>query len=493
VEGRAADAGGGQFEVARLRSDIAHVDVADPPSSWTGRYLRGVAAADFLCALAAAVLAFFVRFDVGPHPHYLAFSLGLPILWMLAAALSGAYDARFIGVGSEEFRRVLNAAVSLTAAVAITAYATKTQLARGYVVIALPTAAVLDMAARYLLRKRLHRRRGAGLCMRRTVAVGHRDSVDMLINELRRDHYHGLRIVAVCLPDGRLTSQEVEGVAVHGNLNEVALAVGRSAADTVAVLGCPEMDGLRLRRLAWELEKTGTDLCVASALLDVAGPRTTIRPVAGLPLLHVEHPELSGTKQVLKALFDRVAAAAGLFVLAPFLALIAIAIRLREGRPVLFRQTRVGKNGQPFTVYKFRTMVIDAEQRKAQLTGHSEDNGVLFKIRGDPRITRTGAWLRRYSLDELPQLFNVLLGDMSLVGPRPPLPEEAAKYGDYVRRRLVVKPGLTGLWQVKGRSDLSWEESVRLDVRYVENWSFALDLQILWKTLSAVVRGSGAY
>jgi exopolysaccharide biosynthesis polyprenyl glycosylphosphotransferase len=481
--------------VAHLRSDIAHVDVADPPSSWTGRYLRGIAAADFLCALAAAILALFVRFDPGPqlHAHYLAFSLGLPILWMLAAALSGAYDARFIGVGSEEFRRVLNAAVSLTAAVAITAYATKTQVARGYVVIALPTAAVLDLTARYLLRKRLHGRRGAGLCMRRTVAVGHRDSVDMLISELRRDHYHGLRIVAVCLPDGRLTSQEVEGVAVHGNLNEVALAVGRSAADTVAVLGCPEMDGVRLRKLAWELEKTGTDLCVASALLDVAGPRTTIRPVAGLPLLHVEHPELSGTKQVMKALFDRVAAAAGLFVLAPFLALIAITIRLREGRPVLFRQTRVGKNGRPFTVYKFRTMVIDAEKRKAQLTGHSEVNGVLFKIRGDPRITRTGAWLRRYSLDELPQLFNVLLGDMSLVGPRPPLPEEAAQYGDYVRRRLVVKPGLTGLWQVKGRSDLSWEESVRLDVRYVENWSFALDLQILSKTLSAVVRGSGAY
>ncbi len=466
-----------------------------PPSAWTGRYLRGVAAADFLCALAAAVLALIVRFDAGPQlpTHYLAFSLGLPILWVLAAALSGAYDARFIGVGSDEFRRVLNAAVSLTAAVAIIAYATKTQVARGYVVIALPTAAVLDLTARYWLRKRLHRRRGAGLCMRRTVAVGHRDAVDILITELRRDHYHGLRIVAVCLPDGRLTSQEVEGMAVHGNLNEVALAVGRSAADTVAVLGCPEMDGLRLRRLAWELEKTGTDLCVAPALLDVAGPRTTIRPVAGLPLLHVEHPELSGAKQVMKALFDRVAAAAGLLVLAPFFALIAIAIRFREGGPVLFRQTRVGKNGRPFTVYKFRTMVIDAEERKAQLTGHSEVNGVLFKIRRDPRITRTGAWLRRYSLDELPQLLNVLLGDMSLVGPRPPLPEEAAKYGDYVRRRLVVKPGLTGLWQVKGRSDLSWEESVRLDVRYVENWSFALDLQILWKTLSAVVRGSGAY
>jgi exopolysaccharide biosynthesis polyprenyl glycosylphosphotransferase len=253
------------------------------------------------------------------------------------------------------------------------------------------------------------------------------------------------------------------------------------------------MDGLRLRRLAWKLEKMGTDMCVAPALLDVAGPRTTIRPVAGLPLLHVEHPELSGARQVMKALFDRAAAAAVLLMLAPFFVLIAFAIRLREGGPVLFRQNRAGKDGRTFTVFKFRTMVLDAEEQKAQLTVRNEFDGIIFKIRRDPRVTRTGAWLRRYSLDELPQLFNVLLGDMSLVGPRPHPLEETAKYGDDVRRRLVVKPGLTGLWQVNGRSDLSWEESVRLDLRYVENWSFALDLQILWKTFAAVARGSGAY
>ncbi len=282
-------------------------------------------------------------------------------------------------------------------------------------------------------------------------------------------------------------------MTVYGNLNDVALAVRQSGADTVAVLACPEMDGIRLRRLAWELEKTGTDLCVAPALLDVAGPRTTIRPVAGMPLLHVDHPELAGARQVLKALFDKVAAAVCLLLFAPLLAVITILIRSRDGGPTLFRQTRVGKHGRVFTVYKFRTMVLDAEERKSQLAAHNALDGVLFKIRRDPRITKTGAWLRRYSLDELPQLVNVLIGDMSLVGPRPPLPEEAAKFGDYVRRRLAVKPGLTGLWQVNGRSDLSWEESVRLDLRYVENWSFALDLQILWKTWSAVFRGSGAY
>jgi exopolysaccharide biosynthesis polyprenyl glycosylphosphotransferase len=283
------------------------------------------------------------------------------------------------------------------------------------------------------------------------------------------------------------------GVPVAGGLYGVAAAVSRFGADTVAVLACPEMDGGRLRELAWELEKSDTDLFVAPALLDVAGPRTTIRPVAGLPLLHVEHPELAGAKQVIKSVFDKTCAAFALLVLAPLFAVIAISIRLADHGPVFFRQTRIGKDGRGFTFYKFRTMVPDAEQRKSQLVAHNEADGVLFKIRRDPRVTRPGAWLRRSSLDELPQLINVLMGDMSLVGPRPALPEEVACYGGHMRRRLVVKPGLTGLWQVSGRSDLSHAEAERLDLYYVENWSLALDLQVLWKTGSAVIRGSGAY
>ena len=196
---------------------------------------------------------------------------------------------------------------------------------------------------------------------------------------------------------------------------------------------------------------------------------------------------------MLKGLFDRCVAAAALILLAPLMAALAAAIWLYDRGPALFTQVRVGKDGHAFRIYKFRTMVVDAEQRKAQLLASNDSDGVLFKIRQDPRVTAVGAHLRRWSFDELPQLFNVFLGDMSLVGPRPALPDEAAKYADHVRRRLVVKPGLTGLWQVNGRSDLSWEESVRLDLRYVENWSFALDLQILWKTISVLLRGSGAY
>jgi exopolysaccharide biosynthesis polyprenyl glycosylphosphotransferase len=253
------------------------------------------------------------------------------------------------------------------------------------------------------------------------------------------------------------------------------------------------MNGIRLRGLAWELEKTGTDLCVSPALLDVAGPRTTIRPTAGLTLLHVDHPQLTGIRLVIKDLFDRCAAAAALVMLAPVMALLAIVIRLHDGGPALFTQVRIGKDGREFLIYKFRTMVVDAEKQQAELLTINDSDGVLFKLRTDPRVTAMGAYLRRWSMDELPQLFNVFLGDMSLVGPRPAMPGEVAKYAEHVRRRLVVKPGLTGLWQVNGRSDLSWDESVRLDLRYAENWSFALDLQILWKTISVLVRGSGAY
>src|SRR5207248_4625729 len=218
-----------------------------------------------------------------------------------------------------------------------------------------------------------------------------------------------------------------------------------------------------------------------------------IRPTAGLTLLHVDHPELAGFRLVLKGLFDRCAAAAALVMLAPVMSALAVAVWMHDRGPALFTQVRVGKDGRSFRMYKFRTMVVDAERHRPDLLASNDSDGVLFKLRRDPRVTAVGAHLRRLSLDELPQLFNVFLGHMSLVGPRPALPDEAAVYAEHVRRRLVVKPGLTGLWQVKGRSDLSWEEMVRLDRRYVENWSFALDLQILWKTISVMVRGSGAY
>jgi exopolysaccharide biosynthesis polyprenyl glycosylphosphotransferase len=457
-------------------------------------YLRTAVAADGVCAFAAGLLALFVRFDQRPHVplEYIGLSAAMPLLWLASVALARGYDPRFIGTGSDEFRKVINAGVSLTATVAFVSYVTKSDIARGYVVVALPTATMLDLLVRYALRKRLHRLRYLGSCMRRVIAVGHAAAVSELILELRRETYHGLAVVGACVA-GRPTMARVAGVPVCGGLGRIGAAVAALGADTVAVVACQELNGVRLRELAWELEKTDTDLCVAPALMDVAGPRTTIRPVAGLPLLQVDHPELAGVRQVIKSMFDKAVGLAIVIALAPLMCGIALAIRLQDGGPALFRQTRVGKDGHPFTLYKFRTMVTDAEHRKAALAAQNNGHGLLFKMREDPRVTRVGRWLRRYSLDELPQLFNVLAGQMSLVGPRPALPDEAARYGDYVRRRLVVKPGLTGLWQVNGRSDLTWEEAVRLDLRYVENWSLALDLQILWKTGSAVLHGSGAY
>ena len=493
VEGRGWRVSGHAVDASRRSLSLQRMAAAQS-ATWTSGYLRQVGIADLCCGFAAGLVAYQARFGalITPPIGYIGLSLALPVVWLLILVLAGAYDPRFIGVGSEEFRKVFNAAFFLTAAVALVSYAAKLDLSRSYVFVALPSLAVLDLLARYALRKHLHRIRRRGGCMNRVVLVGYAPVVADMTAVLRRNSHHGLATVAACVTDDSAPNV-IAGVPAFTGLDRVADVVGEFGADTVAVLACPEMSGQALRRLAWSLEKTGTQLCVAPALLDVAGPRTTIRPVAGLPLLHMDHPEFSGARRVIKEAFDKLVALVALTFALPLIALISTMIWLDDRGPAFFRQTRVGKNGRPFSVYKFRTMIRDAEARKTELAGLNQHDGPLFKMRQDPRVTRVGAWLRRWSLDELPQLLNVLAGDMSLVGPRPALPEEAAVYGDFVRRRLAVKPGITGLWQVSGRADLPWEEAVRLDLRYVENWSLMLDLQILWKTWAAVVHGWGAY
>jgi exopolysaccharide biosynthesis polyprenyl glycosylphosphotransferase len=327
------------------------------------------------------------------------------------------------------------------------------------------------------------------------LAVGNRQQVVDLIRQVHREPNAGLVVVGACVT-GQLDSLTVGGlvIPVMGGLSDVAEAIAKLDVDTVAVAASPGVTAGTLRRLSWEIEGTGVDLVVAPQLTDIAGPRIHIRPVSGLPLLYVEEPELTGARRIVKGLFDRALALVLVVVFAPLLAGISLLIRSTSEGPAFFRQTRVGRNGEEFTVFKFRTMRIDAEQLLADLQQHNENaDGLLFKMRDDPRITRHGRWLRKYSLDELPQLFNVLRGEMSLVGPRPPLPSEVAKYGDDVRRRLLVKPGITGLWQISGRSDLDWDETVRLDLYYVENWSIAFDFLILWRTAFAVLEGRGAY
>jgi exopolysaccharide biosynthesis polyprenyl glycosylphosphotransferase len=211
------------------------------------------------------------------------------------------------------------------------------------------------------------------------------------------------------------------------------------------------------------------------------------------PIFYLEPVSLTRAQVATKRAIDLLLTSCALVLAVPLLLVAALAIKLDDGGPILFRQRRVGRNGETFTIFKLRTMVLDAEQRLEALKDKNERKGPLFKLASDPRVTRAGRVLRACSVDELPQLFNVLAGSMSLVGPRPPLPGEVETYGMDAQRRLLVRPGVTGLWQVSGRSDLSWEESVRLDLRYVENWSLAVDAAILWKTLGAVLRGRGAY
>ncbi len=492
---------GHEHEAVPKRSSDEHQtpDVAWKNSErWEREYLRLVVAIDLGAALLAGALAYLVRFVFigGYHGLYFALSATLPIAWVAMVALSQAYEPRYLFVGPDEYRRVLMAVAWLTAVVAFVSYAVHLNLARGYVAIALPVLALTDVVGRHALRKWLHRRRATeGRFMKRVVLVGYERAVANMCRQLFRERYHGVQVVGACLPPHRPRPDRLDdvGVDVLGTFDDVVRAVEMQEADAVAVLACPELDAEVLRGLAWKLEKTRTELFVAPALIDVAGPRTTIRPVDGLPLLHVEHPELAGARRVVKSMFDLVVGGIVLLVLSPVFLAVTVAIRRTNPGPALFKQTRVGLDGKTFSLYKFRTMYVGAEDQLAEVRPLNDHDGVLFKVRNDPRVTPLGRWLRRYSLDELPQLFNVLRGEMSLVGPRPPLPDEVARYADHVRRRLVVKPGLTGLWQVSGRSDLRWEEAVRLDLRYVENWSLALDVVILARTLAAVIRSSGAY
>jgi exopolysaccharide biosynthesis polyprenyl glycosylphosphotransferase len=465
---------------------------------WEARYLRRLLAIDLLVGLGAGVIGFQVRFGPAVTQYnrgYLVLSGLLPLAFIAALGANRAYERRYLFVGTDEYQRVIRAGLALTGTAAVASYAFDIRLARGYVLAALPVAMLACVAARYLLRQRLHRARYRGECLRRVVVVGHARAVAHLTRQLRRECYHGLEVVGACLPRVEDGLSRISGVdlPVYGCFDAIADAVGAAAADTVIVLSCPELDGHALRRLAWQLEGDDIDLIVASSLVDVAGERTTIRPVDGLPMLHVEHPRLAGAGRMVKETFDWLGAFALAAVFAPLLIVVAIAIRLDSPGPVLFRQVRVGRHGKEFTMVKFRSMCHDAPAQLSALRPRNDCDGVLFKMRDDPRVTRVGRWLRRFSLDELPQLFNVLRGHMSLVGPRPPLPEEVAVYPDDLHRRLAVKPGMTGLWQVSGRSDLSWEEAVRLDLRYVENWTLTLDLVILLRTLSAVTRSSGAY
>ncbi|KUN99094.1 sugar transferase [Streptomyces caeruleatus] len=363
-----------------------------------------------------------------------------------------------------------------------------------------------SLAVTVLCRKAIHRRiltvrrRAEGL--RRVLVLGEAGAVDAVVGQLAERTDHGYVVVGACvLGDGDVLS----GVPVPARLpgdsptapDEDAAPVADAAellgADLVFVTAGRHMCGDRLRRLSWALHDRGRRLMVLPGIVEVARRRVRIASAAGLTLLDVSPPTRRGLPTLLKAATDRSGSLVLLVVLAPLFAVLALAVRLTSPGPVIYRQTRVGRNGAPFPMWKFRTMVVDADRMKGDLAAANEHDGHMFKLRRDPRVTSAGRFLRRYSLDELPQLANVLLGHMSLVGPRPPLPEEVARYDRVEMRRLSVKPGLTGLWQVSGRSDLSWHETVSLDLRYVDNWSWGWDMAVMARTVRAVLDGRGAY
>ncbi|WP_233549667.1 sugar transferase [Cellulomonas rhizosphaerae] len=411
-------------------------------------------------------------------------------LFTVMVATVGGYSQERLGDGPGEFQAVLRAAGLVAVALVAYAFLFKASVPREAVFVGVPLVAASASLVRYARRRRLHEARRAGAAMRSTLVVGDPSSVQRVIADLTAAPHHGYRIDGLCLSsaDG---PDEIAGVPVVGAIADVVQVVADRAAEVVIITGS-SLSGDALRRLSWALGRAGAHMVVAPDIVEVSGPRLSVRPTAGLSLLEVE-VDTPRRRLVVKSIIDESLALVAGVVLLPLIAVAAIAIRVTSAGPALFRQTRIGVDGKPFTIWKLRTMYVDADERRDALMAENEGAGLLFKLREDPRVTTVGRLLRKYSLDELPQLWNVVRGDMSLVGPRPPLEAEVGAYEDEVHRRLCVKPGLTGLWQVSGRSDLEWDEAVRLDLRYADNWSVAMDLMILWKTGRAVITGSGAY
>ncbi|QEO10263.1 sugar transferase [Protaetiibacter larvae] len=466
--------------------------------TWPRRLATALVLTDALSIACAVVVAQFLRFGSGTgsvanDQLYTAFGIAVGVVWLAALSATRSRETRIIGVGLIEYQRVVNATLWTFGLLAILAFLVRLDVARGYLAVALPVGLALIVVGRMSWRRALVALRREGRCLTGAIIVGPAADVRRVIEQLQVNLRAGFRPIGAVVTDGRRL-REYDGVIPLVTVDELAATSRRTRTRAVMIAGNLPGGHEQIRDLGWQLENSKVELILVSRLTDVAGPRMHLRPVQDLPMVHVDLPQFSGFNHALKRAIDVAAAGSALILLAPLLAFCAMAIRLSSEGPIIFRQTRVGLRGQPFTMFKFRSMVVDAEARLAGLQAERDaGNDVLFKIKDDPRVTPIGRIMRRFSLDELPQFVNVLIGDMSLIGPRPPLPREVEKYEDRVNRRLLIKPGITGLWQVSGRSNLSWEESVKLDLSYVENWSVTGDFVILLKTIRAVFRSDGAY
>jgi exopolysaccharide biosynthesis polyprenyl glycosylphosphotransferase len=474
-------------------------------STWERRYALNLRITDTIVIVGAVILAQYVRFGSAPTApgyvdhHVTAYSLLLAAIWLFALTGFRARSPRYIGSGIEEYRRVVAASFGTFGAIAMAELLVKLEISRGYLAVALPAGILGLVLSRCLWRKVVaHQRVGAGRYQTAVLAIGDRSAVANLANELTDNPSNGYRVMGVVIPGygpprGEHLTVNGREIPIVGGETDALQAIRVCGADTVAIAGTEHFGFQGIRRLIWELEATGVELVVSPGVMDVALSRLVMRPIAGLPMLHIEKPQYRGTTRFQKRAFDFCFALAALTVTLPVLLVTAIAIKLGSRGPVLYSSERIGVGGRPFSMLKFRTMVKDADEQLASLLDDNEGDGLLFKIRHDPRITPVGRVLRRLSIDELPQFINVLRREMSVVGPRPPLRCEVEAYDIDVQRRLLVKPGITGLWQVSGRSDLPWDKAVRLDLSYVDNWSMIGDILIVAKTVRAVFQRTGAY
>ncbi|WP_438855467.1 sugar transferase [Agromyces sp. M3QZ16-3] len=479
---------------------------AEVVAAWQRSYARRLLVTDLVVIVFAVYGSQFIRFGttgtslripgLGDAEYLLSYALVSALLaggWFASLAIFATRDRTIVGAGTAEYRRISDASIRVFAVLAIGAFLLRSEVGRAYVLVALPLGLALLLTGRWAWRKWLLRRRAAGHFLHRAILMGERQKSVHVAQQIERDGVSGIVIVGAVTEHGESNRELAPGIPVLGAYDGLDDALRAARADTVVFTGADTIDPRGMRELGWQLEATSTNLVVAPALTDVAGPRIHARPVAGLPLIQVDYPEFTGRKYAAKRAFDLVVATLALIILSPVFLTIAVLVRRDSPGPALYSQERVGLNGERFHMLKFRSMVVDAERQLPTLLDRTDGNGVLFKMRSDPRVTRIGAILRRYSLDELPQFVNVLRGEMSLVGPRPPLASEVERYDDWARRRLLVRPGITGLWQTQGRSDLSWDDSVRLDLYYVENWSLTGDVIILYRTARAVLRAQGAY
>lgn len=472
--------------------------------SWSARYAATLRISDALVSIIVVAVAYLLRFGIAALEDssklteigYLWVGLAIVVLWNVDLAYCRSRDRREFGAGVTEYRRVVQATLRTFGSMAIILLVFQVDVSRGFFAAALPLGIVLIVGERWLWRRWLGRQRSAGKSLSNVVVLGNPQDVEYVIGQLRDNLSAGYKVAGAALttlqPDMALLAPWY-GVPVLSTAADIADVVAQTGAEAVVVAGALPGGPKAIQELGWRLEDMATELVLSSSLTNVAGPRVHFRPMEGLPLMHVELPQYSGGKHVFKRVMDVALAATAMAVLLPVFLVLALIVRLDSPGPILFHQERVGRNGEKFKMLKFRSMVVDAEAKLDSLQSSNEGAGFLFKMANDPRITRCGRWMRRFSFDELPQLWNVVQGQMSLVGPRPPLVREVAEYQQPVHRRLLIKPGITGLWQVSGRSDLDWDEAVRLDLYYVENWSLTVDIVILWRTFKAVVAPTGAY